>query len=207
MNATKVQDQIDRTKISRRAALTGAAGLTATATLGLTASGAWASEGPGVRYMQRISGDLYAAAHGKSPSLFLRAINRHADIKSISDYSLGQYSKKLNAKQQARMERGVAGFMSRYFASQVESYPVDRAEIKGERSYSANETLVSTRIFLKTGSSYWVEWLLAEHGKSFKIRDVRIMGFWLSPFQRSLFVSYIDKNGGDVSALLSALRV
>jgi ABC-type transporter MlaC component len=190
--------------ISRRTALTGAAALLA---VGTAATPASAKVGPAVRFMQKISKDFFAAAHAKTPASFLRAIKRHADIPAISEYSLGDYSTKLEPGLHPRLNRGVAEFMARFFASQAEVYPVTRAEINGERPYSKDEVIVATRIYLETGTSYAVDWLLAERDTNFKIRDVRILGFWLSPFQRSLFVRYIAENGGDVKALLSALRV
>jgi len=190
--------------ISRRAALTGAAALLAVGTAARPAS---AEVGPAVRFMQQISKDFFAAAHAKTPASFLRAIKRHADIPAISNYSLGDYSSKLEPQLHPRLNRGVAEFMARFFASQAEIYPVKSAEINGERPYSKEEVIVATKVHLESGTSYAVDWLLVEAGTSFKIRDVRVMGFWLSPFQRTLFVRYIADNGGDVKALLSALRV
>lgn len=192
---------------TRRTALTAAAGIAATGAL-IGPAPAGTTEGPAVDYMKkRVAKDLFAAARQKTPESFLLAINRHADLNAISTYSLGTYSSGLTSRILARLRRGVAGFMARYFANQAATYPVVRAEIKGEAPYGEDEVVVSTRIYLSSGSSYSVDWLLAEHAKRYKIRDVRVMGFWLSPFQRSLFVRYIEKNQGDVNALLAALRV
>ncbi len=38
-----------------------------------------------------------------------------------------------------------------------------------------------------------------------QVRDAQALGYWLTPFQRKLFRSYIEKHGGDVNALLYAL--
>lgn len=193
--------------ITRRTALTGVAGVAATGLLAVPAP-ARAVDGPAVAYMKsRVAKDLFTAAQQKTPESFLEAINRHADLAAISTYSVGDYSNGLTSMIMARLRRGVAGFMARYFASQAASYPVVRAEINGETPQGEGEVVVATRIYLSSGSSYSVEWLLAEHAKRYKIRDVRVMGFWLSPFQRDLFVRYIEKNNGDVNALLAALRV
>jgi len=195
--------------MSRRAALSGAAGAAAVTLFGITPAPALAPRsGPAVAYMKdRIAKDLFAAAREKTPESFLAAINRHADLNAIATYSLGNYSRELTPPLSARLRRGVAGFMSRYFAAQSHEYPVARAEIGGEYPYSEDEVVVKTRIYLETGSSYSVDWLMAQHGHSYKVRDVRVYGFWLTPFQRSLFVRYIADNGGDVKALLAALRV
>lgn len=163
--------------------------------------------GPGVQYMQRISGDLFAAARTGSDSAFLRAINRHADIPKIAEYSLGNYRSNLESSHDARYRRGVARFMARFFSSQVEEYNVERAIITGERPYGEGETLVKTKLHLVTGAVYTVDWLLAPRGRSFKVRDVRVAGFWLTYFQKRMFERYIASHNGDVAALIAALRV
>lgn len=194
--------------ISRRAALAGAAGTLAAATFAGVPAFARAKDGPAANYMRkRVAKDLFAAAQKKTPESFLRAINRHADLGAISEYSVGSYAEKIAGGVTSRLRKGVAGFMARYFAEQASQYPVVKADVFGEEEYEEDKTVVKSRVYLSTGSSYSVDWLLSEHGKSYKIRDVRILGFWLSPFQRDLFVRYIDKNNGDVMALLAALRV
>jgi ABC-type transporter MlaC component len=195
--------------ISRRAALQQAAGAAAVTIFGISAGPAIAAkEGSAVAYLKGPAAkDLFAAARAKTPESFLTAINRHADLDAIAKYSLGSYSERLTPPMSARLRRGVAGFMSRFFALQSHEYPVSKAEIGGEYPYSEHEAVVKTRIYLESGTSYSVDWLMAPHGHRYKIRDVRVYGFWLSPFQRSLFVRYIAENGGDVKALLAALRV
>jgi phospholipid transport system substrate-binding protein len=162
--------------------------------------------GPGVQYLQSISGDLFAAARAGTSSSFLRAINRHADLPTIAEYSLGTYRNSLEDEYDARYRRGVAAFMSRYFSSQVEQYPVERAVITGERPYGEGDTLVKSKLYLGTGAVYNVHWLLSPRGRSFKVRDLRVAGFWLSYFQKRMFERFLASHDGDVTALIAALR-
>lgn len=169
--------------------------------------GAGEQGGPGVQFMQQISGDLFNAAKSGTPEAFLRAINRHADISHIAQYSLGTYRDKLEEGHNARYRRGVAKFMSRYFASQVDTYKVDRAVITGERPHGEGGTLVKTRLHMVSGASYSVDFLLTPRGRSFKVRDIRVAGFWLAYFQKRMFERYIASHNGNVEALIAALRV
>ncbi len=162
--------------------------------------------GPGVQYLQSISGDLFAAARAGTSSSFLRAINRHADLPKIAEYSLGDYSESLQSENDARYRRGVAAFMSRYFSSQVEVYKVERAVITGERPYGEGDTLVKSKLYLETGAVYNVHWLLSPRGRSFKVRDLRVAGFWLSYFQKRMFERFLASHDGDITALIAALR-
>jgi phospholipid transport system substrate-binding protein len=194
--------------LTRRAAVRGLAALLAAPVIGVAPRARAASGGAAIDYMKRrIKGDLFAAAHAKTTDSFLRAINRHADLDAIARYSLGSYSSHLTPKLKNRLLRGVAGFMARYFAIQANNYPVVRADFLGEYPYAGGDEVVQTRIHLKSGEAYAVDWLMTERGSGYKIRDVRVYGFWLSPFQRSLFTRYIAENGGDLQALLAALRV
>lgn len=196
-------------ELTRRGAIRGLAALVAAPLIGgLPRPAHAATAGPGTAYMKRrVKGDLVAAARAKTTDAFLNAINRHADLDAISRYSLGSYSSRLTPHLSNRLRRGVAGFMARYFAIQSHNYPVERADFRGEYRYGEGELVVQTGIHLKSGDTYSVDWLLSEHGRAYKIRDVRVYGFWLSPFQRSLFTRYIADNGGDLKALLAALRV
>lgn len=201
-------------KLSRRAALAGAAATLFAATLTGRSTAARAQEGPASEFMNRIAKDLFKVAQSGSKKAFLRAINRYADVGAITEYSLGAYVEQVQGVARTRLRRGVAGFMARYFADQVRKYQVERAEITGEEPYDAakGETLVASRVYLSGGSSYSVDWLLAEQassrGSRYKVRDVRILGFlWLGYYQKRLFVNHIDKHGGDVAALFAALRV
>ncbi|MEL6292220.1 MAG: hypothetical protein AAFQ44_10530 [Pseudomonadota bacterium] len=48
--------------------------------------------------------------------------------------------------------------------------------------------------------------MLVPRGKSFKVRDAQVLGFWVSPFLTRLFENYISENGGRVEALVLALN-
>ncbi|MDP2621263.1 MAG: ABC transporter substrate-binding protein [Hyphomicrobiales bacterium] len=195
-------------KVTRRAAMRGLAALFAAPLIGGAPRAVRAAGGPAVAYMKsRVKNDLFAAARAKTTDSFLRAINRHADLDAIARYSLGTYSSRLTPPMSNRLRRGVAGFMARYFAIQANDYPVVRADFLGEYPYGEDDVVVQTRIQLKSGASYSVDWLMSARGHGYKIRDVRVYGLWLSPFQRALFTRYIAENGGDLTALLAALRV
>lgn len=205
----------DKHNISRRnlVALLGAAAVFAAGARAPVFAAAAAVErgdgegGPGVQYLQSISGDLFAAARTGSPNSFLRAINRHADVPTIAEYSLGTYRDSLEDRYDANYRRGVAEFMARYFSSQVSLYKVERAVITGERPYGEAETLVKSKIYLDNGTIYNVHWLLTPRGRSFKVRDLRVAGFWLSYFQKRMFERFLASHNGDVTALIAALRV
>jgi phospholipid transport system substrate-binding protein len=95
--------------------------------------------------------------------------------------------------------------MARYFATQARAYKFDRARVFTPSYLEDGDTMVVTQVFLDDGASHRVLWRLSKRGNTYKIVDAKVMGFWLTPFQRTMFNNYIDQQGGNVKALVLAL--
>lgn len=203
---TPPSDRPRRAALSRRALLSACAGLGATLMLGKAPALA-ANDGPAARHMRAVSKELLAAARSGDHVDFLRALQRHAAISEIAEYSLGEYRGSLTPRLTSRLQRGVTDFMARYFATEAQRYRVKEGRVTGESPRTDGRVVVHSVITLASGTTYNVNWLLQPEGRRFKIRDVQVLGFWLGWFQRRMFVSFISRNGGDVTALLAALRV
>jgi phospholipid transport system substrate-binding protein len=65
---------------------------------------------------------------------------------------------------------------------------------------------VDSRLTLRNGDTYDIRWLLVRRGQGFKVRDAQVLGFWMSPFLKTLFENYIAENGGSPRALVMALN-
>ncbi len=97
-------------------------------------------------------------------------------------------------------------FIARYAAAEAPKYAVSTAEILSPPVREDKSLYVDTRIYLKDGQTYEVRWLLIPQGDSFRIRDAQVMGFWMSPFLKTLFENYVAENGGNPRALVMALN-
>lgn len=187
-------------RLSRRRFLAGAAALAA------APAAAAAADHPSMTYMKQVAKDLLAAHRQGTVSAFMRAIQRHADVPQIAMYSLGNYSGKLGTGQKQKYFRGVATFMSRYFADQTRTYRVAKFEI-GEATVDDDKAIrITSKVFLMDGNSYTVTWRLELRGKSYKVTDAKMLGFSLVYLQRGIFQSYLSKKQGDVGALVAALN-
>jgi phospholipid transport system substrate-binding protein len=163
------------------------------------------AEHPSVGYMKQVAKDLLAAHRQGTVPSFLRVVQRHADVPSIAQNALGKYGEKLSSGQKTKYQRGVATYMARYFALQSRDYTVAKYEV-GEATVDANkDVLVESKVFLLTGQVYNVAWRLVWRDGRYKVRDAKVLGFWLTNFQRSDFVSYLDKRNGDIDKLIKAL--
>jgi phospholipid transport system substrate-binding protein len=187
---------------SRRSLL--AAGLASGALL-LGANAAQAADHPAIVYMRQVAKDLLAANRQGTVASFLRAIQRHADVPEIALYSLGQYKARLPAGQREKYYRGVATFMSRYFADQSREYRVAKYDI-GEARSDNKDVLIPSRVQLLSGATYTVTWRLSPRGKGYKVTDAKVLGFSLVYMQRGLFTSFLSKRNGDINQLVAALN-
>jgi ABC-type transporter MlaC component len=155
-------------------------------------------------FMKKAAKELLDAHRIGTVASFLRVIQRYADIPQIGLYCLGQYQSRLPEALRERYYRGVAVFMSRYFADQSRQYPIAKYELAEPRP-DGDDVVIDSKVYLMSGSSYNVGWRLAWKGKSYKIADVRVLGFSLVYLQRGLFTSFLSKRDGDIGQLVAAL--
>ena len=172
---------------------------------GFTALPAVAGEHPSITFMKQFGREMLAAHRIGTVGKFASVIQAYSDVAGISNYSLGQYKPNLRADEREKYYRGVVTFMSRYFAEQSREYRVAKYEI-GEATVDANkDVVVASKIYLLSGQTYTVRWKLTWRNGTYKIADVKVLGFSLTYLQRGLFTSYISKRKGDVSQLVAAL--
>ncbi len=178
--------------------------------LTISASGvnhsAHAASDPAVSFMQKVAKDLQTAGRLGSRNAFQRSIKRYADVPYIGTVSLGAYLPKLQKSKRKDYYYGVRRFMARYFAVQSRNYKVTKAQIASKSTKKGRNTLVDSKVYLSNGRSYTVTWKLVRSGKSYRIQDARVLGFWLTPFLRDAFVGYVKQNAGSVNKLIVALK-
>jgi phospholipid transport system substrate-binding protein len=171
----------------------------------ILASPVSAADHASVVYMRQVAKDMLAAHRQGTVSAFLRVVQRHADIPEISQHALGKYSGSLQSSQRAKYQKGVATYLARYFALSSRDYTIAKYDI-GEATVDRDkDVLVTSKIFLMTGQTYNVSWKLVWRGGRYKVRDVSVLGFWLTNFQRKDFTDYLAKRNGNINLLITAL--
>jgi len=163
------------------------------------------AEHPSLSYMRKVARDLLNASRQGTIGSFKSAIERYADVAQIGDYSLGQYKAKLQPSQRGVYYSGVVQFMARYLAEQSRQFPIAKYEI-GDATGDGKDVEITSKVYLMNGQTYNVGWRLGWRRGSYKVTDVKVLGFSLIFMQRGLFTSYITKKNGDVSQLVLALN-
>lgn len=163
-----------------------------------------AAADPAVAFMKKVAHELLQATRSKSPELVASVVQRYGDVGWLANYALGSYRGQLPPGDRQSYTNGMVRFIGRYAAQQAPKYPVARYEIL--QSYQGGSgLLVDSRITLRDGTQYDVQWLLAKYGSTYRVRDANVYGFWMSPFLKKLFEGYIAENGGSVKALVAVL--
>ena len=193
---------MSKSRPSLTAALTRRAAIAALASA-FAAPAFAAGEDAAVAYMKKVAKDMLAAHRQGTVASFKRAIQRHADVAGIADYSLGQYKAKLQPSQKQAYYSGTATFMARYFADQSRDYVVSKYVV-GEAEVDGKDISVDTKVYLMNGQSYTVVWRLGKKGSGFKVEDAKVLGFSLIYLQRGIFTSFLSKRSGDVAQLVTA---
>jgi ABC-type transporter MlaC component len=160
---------------------------------------------PAILYMETVAKDLFAAQKDGTIVAYFKVITKHADLPAIGLYALGQYRSDLPRADYDRYFSGVARFMARYFADQTRKFRVAKAEFDQDPVEDDGDLLVRTKITLMSGSKYNVVFRLTPQKQGYKVSDVKVLGFSLTYLQRGIFLSFINKRGGSVSALVAAL--
>ena len=176
--------------------------------LGGPVAPAAAQDGP-TEYVKRVARELIAANRASNPQAFTDTINNHAHVQAIGTYALGSYRGSLKPTDRDSYFAGMVRFISRYAANESQKYHIANFEIVGPASRSSSGIVVDSRVHLKDGQTYEVQWLLQPAAGGYKVRDAKVQvllgDYWMTPFLKDLFEKYIADNGS-VAALVVALN-
>jgi ABC-type transporter MlaC component len=134
-----------------------------------------------------------SASKAGSASAFLSAASRYADTRSIAMSALGPHRKKLSKAQEGEYVRLAQGFMGRFMAKYS-----SRFNASGMKISTCNGNLVTAtanggrKIVFRVGGG--------------RVQDVNVSSIWLAGQMRSTFVGVLNRNNGDIKALLTYLR-
>lgn len=161
-------------------------------------------------FIKQAGTQMVAAARSGSPYMMVAVIQQYSDLPGIGLFSLGAYRSHLPSRLRSDYYDGVARFMARYFMDQAEQYPVADFKVYTQSRKVNGGYEVDSLVTLRSGEIHKLRWLVVPRRGGYKVRDVSILGVWLTPIsmvnqQRDLFEGYIRDKGGRISALLTAL--
>jgi phospholipid transport system substrate-binding protein len=137
---------------------------------------------------------------------FRQLFSEDFDVPGIARFVLGRYWRIATAEQQQEFVRLFTNYIALAYANRLAEYSGETLRVTGSRS-APDGQLVSSEIVRANGQPpARVDWLLTPENGAYKISDVTVEGVSMAVTQRSEFAAVIQRNGGQVEGLITALR-
>jgi ABC-type transporter MlaC component len=134
-----------------------------------------------------------AASRSGSAGAFSSAASRFADTRGIALSALGPHRKKLSKDQEGEYIRLAQGYIGRFMSRHASRF--NAAGLKVTSCSGGTVTAVASGgrklIFRINGG---------------RLQDLNVSSVWLAGQMRSTFVGYLNRNNGDINALMKFLR-
>jgi phospholipid transport system substrate-binding protein len=137
-----------------------------------------------------------------------RAILREGfDMQALSRFVLGPHWRSATDAQKQEFMKLFEDWIVSAYGERFSQYSGEQFKVMGQRPESDAVTLVNSQIVRPNGGPpIRVDWRVAKAGTDYKISDVVVEGISLMVTQRQEFASVIQRNGGQLEALLKILR-
>ncbi|MGE0716458.1 MAG: phospholipid-binding protein MlaC [Alphaproteobacteria bacterium] len=126
------------------------------------------------------------------------------DVAAIGRFTLGRYWNQASPAQQQEYLRLFEKFIVQAYAARFAEYSGEQFRVTGERP-DGDVVMVQSEIFKPGAQPTRVEWRVTA-GAPARIVDVIVAGVSMAVTQRSEFAAVIQRGGGNVESLISALR-
>src|SRR5437868_11073941 len=127
------------------------------------------------------------------------------DVAGIGQFVLGRYWRTASPQEQQEFLQLFQEYIVRAYAARLGEYGGEPFRVTGARP-NGEETVVTSEIARPNGNRIEVVWFLIGGPGRYKITDVYVAGVSMKVTQRDEFAAVIQRNGGQVGALLAQLR-
>lgn len=193
-------------KFSRREFVALLLGAAATGSAGY----AFAAVSPAEGYVDRIANEVMSLANSGAKGTALRGrfasvLNRYINLRSIANFALGPYQKKLPPGAKNEFYTLFNNYAAALFVYYVDDFKGSDLQIIST-SKQGNYTTITSAIVQKGGGREQVRWRLVSAGGGYKISDINIKGVWLTIATKKRFSDVLNRSKGDFEVLFAELR-
>lgn len=137
---------------------------------------------------------------------FRQLFSEDFDVPGIARFVLGRYWRLATEPQQQEFVKVFADYIALAYSNRLAEYSGEALHVTGSKP-APDGSVVSSEILRPNGAPpAKVDWVLTPHDGAYKISDVVVEGVSMAVTQRSEFASVIQRNGGQVQGLITALR-
>jgi phospholipid transport system substrate-binding protein len=133
-------------------------------------------------------------------------LRRAIDIEGTGRFILGRYWRQASEAEQRQYLQLFDEIIIRNLSARFGEYQGVRFVVGRTQQRSEEDVLVTTQVDRPNSASFALDWRVAEVGGQPKVVDVIAEGTSMRLTTRSEYSSVIQRNGGQVSALLSAMQ-
>jgi phospholipid transport system substrate-binding protein len=138
---------------------------------------------------------------------FRAILHEGFDMEALSRFVLGPYWRSATDAQRKEFMNLFEDWIVSAYGERFSQYSGEQFKVVGQRPEGENATLVNSQIIRPNGGPpIKVDWRVSKSGGEYKINDVVVEGISLMVTQRQEFSSVIQRNGGQLEALLKILR-
>jgi phospholipid transport system substrate-binding protein len=127
------------------------------------------------------------------------------DVPGIGQFVLGRYWRTATPAEQQEFLGLFQEYIVEAYSARLGAYGGEPFRVTGSRG-TGGEIAVASQVLEKSGAPIEIDWYLADEGGTLKIIDVYVGGVSMKVTERDEFGAVIQRNGGQVSALLAQLR-
>lgn len=129
------------------------------------------------------------------------------DINQISSFVLGPYWRSADEKQREEFKRLFEDYIVQAYSVRFSEYTGEQFKVTGSRPEGEKSFIVTSQIVRPNNAPpVRVDWRVNKTTEGFKISDVIVENVSMMLTQRQEFASIIQRNGGQLEALLKMLR-
>jgi phospholipid transport system substrate-binding protein len=137
---------------------------------------------------------------------FRELLREGFDTRQISVFVLGPYWRNASEQQRQEFMKLFEDYIVKAYTIRFSEYTGEQFKITGSRP-EGDGTVVSSQIVRPNGGPpIRVDWRVVKAGEGFKIADVVVENISMIKTQKDEFAAVIQRNGGQLEALLKLLR-
>jgi phospholipid transport system substrate-binding protein len=148
------------------------------------------------------------AAEAEREKQFRALFDEAFDLPEISRFVLGPSWRTATDAQRQEFTKLFETYVVHAYTVRFNAYAGQQLKVGSARPEGDNGALVQSEIALPKGNqpSVKVDWRISGSGGNYKIEDVTVEGVSMALTERQEFASIIQRNGGQIDALLKLLR-
>lgn len=161
-------------------------------------------------YVDRIADEVMDLANGTVrgnalKSKFANVLNRYINLRTIANFALGPYQKRLPQRERDEFYRLFSNYAAALFVYYVDDFRGSGLDIISN-TQQGKFTTIASAIILKGGGREQVKWRLVQTNSGYKISDINIKGVWLTIATKKRFSEVLNRSKGDFGVLFSELK-